>query len=102
MKPNGFLSSSIGVTFDRGLQHHKSGWLQEAERLYRMVVASDPRHTDGLHLLGIVAHQSGRHEEGHRSGSPYEGRARCGRRDSRRLENPVPHVALPQWPVGQE
>jgi len=34
--------------------------MAEAERLYRQILALDPRHTDSLHLLGVLAHQVGR------------------------------------------
>ena len=42
-----------------GLRHHQTGQLAEAERLYRQVLAIDARHTDALHLLGLIAHQVG-------------------------------------------
>jgi tetratricopeptide (TPR) repeat protein len=44
----------------QALQLHQSGNLAEAERLYRQILAIDPRHADGLHLLGTIAHQVGR------------------------------------------
>jgi len=40
--------------------HHQAGRLAEAERLYRQVLAADPRNPFALHLLGIIAHQAGR------------------------------------------
>lgn len=33
--------------------------MSEAERLYRQVIAQQPRHSDALHLLGVIAHQTG-------------------------------------------
>jgi tetratricopeptide (TPR) repeat protein len=42
------------------LDHHKAGRLADAERLYRKVLAVDPKHADSLHLLGVVSHQVGR------------------------------------------
>ncbi len=42
--------------------HHKAGRLPDAERLYRQVLAADPRHAGSLHLLGLIAEQLGRHE----------------------------------------
>jgi tetratricopeptide (TPR) repeat protein len=41
------------------LELHQGGKLAEAEQLYRRVLALDPRHTDCLHLLGVLAHQVG-------------------------------------------
>jgi Flp pilus assembly protein TadD len=42
------------------LRHHQAGDLNEAERLYRLVLAAAPGHADSLHLLGVMAHQRGR------------------------------------------
>lgn len=43
------------------VSHHQAGRLGEAERLYRLILSADARHADALHLLGVVAFQSGRH-----------------------------------------
>jgi tetratricopeptide (TPR) repeat protein len=42
--------------------HHQSARLSEAERLYREILAMQPNHVDALHLLGVVANQTGRNE----------------------------------------
>jgi tetratricopeptide (TPR) repeat protein len=39
---------------------HQSGNLAEAEQIYRRILNLNPRHTDSLHLLGVLAHQVGR------------------------------------------
>jgi predicted O-linked N-acetylglucosamine transferase (SPINDLY family) len=44
------------------IEHHQSGRLAEAEAIYRQVLAKFPDHTDALHLLGVLAGQSGRAE----------------------------------------
>ena len=44
----------------RGRAHHQAGQLLEAENCYRKLLAIDPNHFDGLHLLGVVAQQVGR------------------------------------------
>ena len=44
------------------LAHHQVGRLPEAERIYKHILAGEPRHADALHLLGVAAHQSGEHE----------------------------------------
>jgi len=51
---DGMLSTAI--------KHHRQGELPEAERLYRQILAIDPRHSASLHMLGTLAHQVGRHE----------------------------------------
>jgi tetratricopeptide (TPR) repeat protein len=48
--------------FAAALRDHQAGHLAEAERQYRQILAALPRHADTLHLLGVVAHQSGRGE----------------------------------------
>ncbi len=52
----------LAQTFDLALRHHQTGNLPEAERLYRQILASDPQHFDALHLLGVIAGQSGQYE----------------------------------------
>jgi len=42
-----------------GLEHHRAGRLGEAERVYRRVLQLNPHHADSLHLLGMVAFQTG-------------------------------------------
>ena len=38
---------------------HQAGQLAEAEAIYRQILAAQPHHADALHLLGIIAHQTG-------------------------------------------
>ncbi|MEA2734750.1 MAG: hypothetical protein QOE14_1201, partial [Humisphaera sp.] len=42
---------------------HQSGRFPEAEKIYREVLAKDPRNADALQLLGLLAHQSGKNAE---------------------------------------
>jgi tetratricopeptide (TPR) repeat protein len=44
------------------LSHHQAGRLQQAESLYRQILAQNPRHADALHLLGLIAYQMRRLE----------------------------------------
>jgi Tfp pilus assembly protein PilF len=39
--------------------HHRAGRLAEAERGYRRILAADPRQPDALHMLGVLAYQTG-------------------------------------------
>ena len=55
--------SAVQQRLVAALQHHQAGRLQDAERLYRQVLAVDPRNADGLHLLGMVACQMGRADQ---------------------------------------
>ncbi len=42
-----------------GVAHHVAGRLAEAERAYREVLRRQPAHARALHLLGLIAFQSG-------------------------------------------
>ena len=46
-------------TLEAAVAHHQGGNLNEAERLYRHVLAQDPNQTDALNLLGVIAQQNG-------------------------------------------
>jgi tetratricopeptide (TPR) repeat protein len=48
--------------FRRGLEHHQSGRLAEAEALYRSVLTQLPQHANSLHLLGVIAFGKGEME----------------------------------------
>jgi len=44
------------------VRHQRAGRFQQAEAIYRRILAEDPGDPDALHLLGFLAHQLGRHE----------------------------------------
>jgi len=44
------------------VEHHRAGELQAAEKGYRQVLQVNPRQSDALHLLGVIAQQVGRHD----------------------------------------
>nr|WP_210334007.1 tetratricopeptide repeat-containing sulfotransferase family protein [Mesorhizobium sangaii] len=48
----------------QALQLHQAGRRQEAEALYRQVLARKPNHAAAAHFLGLLLHQTGRSEEG--------------------------------------
>ena len=41
----------------------QNGQLDEAQQLYRLVLADQPDHADALHYTGVLAHQQGRSDE---------------------------------------
>jgi Flp pilus assembly protein TadD len=49
--------------FETALAHHQADRLPEAERLYRLVLKSNPNHADALNLLGVLAAQIGRYDD---------------------------------------
>jgi protein O-GlcNAc transferase len=51
---------------DPALTHHRAGRLDEAEAIYRRIIAADPpdpAHSDALHLLGVLLGQRGKHAD---------------------------------------
>ncbi len=53
------MSSPLNLAFSL----HQSGKLDEAERLYRQILSSQPNHIDANHLLGVLAHQRQKYPE---------------------------------------
>lgn len=41
------------------VRYHQAGRLKDAERLYRQILVMSPRNAFALHLLGVLAHQTG-------------------------------------------
>ncbi len=56
------VSPAVTLLFAAALQCHQAGHLTEAEMLYRQVLALNCGHADALHLLGVVAYQTARHD----------------------------------------
>jgi Tfp pilus assembly protein PilF len=48
--------------FQSGVRLHGAGRLQEAEQVYRQIIAANPGHADSFHMLGVVASQCGQPE----------------------------------------
>jgi len=53
---------TISQALDLAVRRHQAGQLAEAEAIYRQILAAQPNHADALHLLGVIAHQVGRHD----------------------------------------
>ena len=54
--------ATISEALTIAVQHHQAGRLQAAEQIYRRVLEVDPNQADAIHLLGVLAHQVGKHE----------------------------------------
>jgi protein O-GlcNAc transferase len=50
---------SADRAFALALQHHRAGRLAEAEQGYREILRREPAHADSLHMLGVIALQTG-------------------------------------------
>lgn len=59
---NTAASSVVHPIFAAALGHHKAGRLAEAESLFHRVLTISPRHSDSLHMLGVIAHQTDRRD----------------------------------------
>jgi Flp pilus assembly protein TadD len=49
------MELTIEQALQQGVAAHKEGRLQEAERLYRAILQSQPQHPDANHNLGVLA-----------------------------------------------
>jgi len=53
---------TVAEALASAIQHYRSGQLGQAEALCRQIIAAQPQNADALHILGMVAHQTGHHE----------------------------------------
>jgi tetratricopeptide (TPR) repeat protein len=58
------LMTELGDSFRRAVALHQRGQFADADRLYREILRQRPNHFDALHLLGVIALQTGRTERG--------------------------------------
>ena len=50
-------SLNLDVALRQAIAHHQAGRLQDAERLYRAILQSQPNHPEANHNLGVIAVQ---------------------------------------------
>ena len=59
------MELTIEDAFRKGIEAHQAGRLQDAERLYRAILQTQPQHPDANHNLGVLAVKSvGKIEDG--------------------------------------
>jgi tetratricopeptide (TPR) repeat protein len=56
--------AALRAKFERGLASHRNGNLADAERIYQEVLQRQPGHAGALQMLGVVAIETGRPEQG--------------------------------------
>jgi tetratricopeptide (TPR) repeat protein len=56
----------IRALLEQALGHHQAQRYDQAERIYRRILETDPDCADALHLLGVVAYTRGNHMEADR------------------------------------
>jgi predicted O-linked N-acetylglucosamine transferase (SPINDLY family) len=60
-RPDPSLAARSAARFARALPLHQAGRLEDAETIYRDILADDPAHFDARHMLGVVHLQRGEH-----------------------------------------
>ncbi|MBI3222259.1 MAG: tetratricopeptide repeat protein, partial [Nitrosomonadales bacterium] len=55
-------TGEIAHALQTAVGHQQAGRLPQAEAIYRQILQAAPNHPDALHLLGLIAHQVGKHE----------------------------------------
>ena len=65
------MELTIDQALQQGVAAHKEGKLQEAEKLYRAILGSQPQHPDANHNLGVLAVGVGKLQESLRFRSPF-------------------------------
>ena len=53
---------SLQQAIELAVEHHTAGELSKAESICQQILKSDPYHPVALHLLGVVANQSGKND----------------------------------------
>ncbi len=54
--------STIPAILSQAYRHHQAGNFQQAEQCYRQLLQKNPQHVDALHMLGLLAFQTGRND----------------------------------------
>ena len=60
-RPPGQQTPAIQQSLESAVRHHTQGRLPEAESIYQQILQADPNQPVALHLLGVIAHQVGKH-----------------------------------------
>lgn len=56
-------AGAVETRFRDAMARHEGGELDAARGMYEGILRDQPGHADSLHMLGLLAHQEGRHEE---------------------------------------
>ena len=54
--------ATVHEAMTAAVKYHQAGQFAHAEGIYRQVLKADPNQPDALNLLGVLAHQQGRHD----------------------------------------
>lgn len=53
---------ALNLRLNEAVEHQRAGRLNEAEEIYRRILAADPEHPEALGLLGVIAQATSHHE----------------------------------------
>ena len=59
--PSSPALSAVDILFQKAVGHLQAGQFAPAEALFRQILQVAPRHSDALHLLGVIAYQVGKY-----------------------------------------
>ena len=54
---------NVSDIIEEALGHQQAGDLGQAEELYNLALESEPKHSEALHCLGMIAYQKGQHNK---------------------------------------
>ena len=57
------MELTIDQALQKGIEAHKAGQVQEADRLYTAILKAQPKHPDANHNMGVLAVDIGKVEE---------------------------------------
>ncbi|TXC88178.1 tetratricopeptide repeat protein [Paraburkholderia azotifigens] len=60
--PDAAAQAQVASMLQTAVEHHEGERFDEAETLYRQILAIDPNHTDAMHLLGLIAYEFGQYQ----------------------------------------
>ena len=58
---------TVDQALQQGIEAHKAGQVQEADRLYTAILKAQPKHPDANHNMGVLAVGVGKVEQACRS-----------------------------------
>lgn len=56
------VADIVAANFQQAMHLHQRGHLAQAQLIYERVLQAQPKHCHALHLLGVIAFQTGNHE----------------------------------------
>jgi predicted O-linked N-acetylglucosamine transferase (SPINDLY family) len=60
--PDAAAQERVASMLQAAVEHHEAERFDEAETLYRQILAIDPNHADAMHLLGLIAYEFGQYQ----------------------------------------